>query len=126
MRRTWYIVLMAALACDTLEPIEVRISPIENIQMPAILPASDTLLIRFNYTFGGCEEDGGVRVEKGPQGITIMARNVLNRNGIMNCPDILRMRTHFHFVFPAERTATQTFRFRQPTGSDSIRVVRTQ
>ena len=117
--------LVALGACT--QPGDRFLAPIEDIQVPAVRAASDTLYVDFTYTFGGCETDGGVSVEKRAGGLEFFALKVVpSDQERCICTDVLHRKPHRHAVPPGDRGDNFTLRFQQPSGTDSVRVVRTQ
>jgi hypothetical protein len=118
------VALLAALSLGTSCITEPDfLTDIRDIQAPASAAATDTLRISFRWTYGGCDVGVGVRTTSTPTQLTFAA---FKRDaGIpgMGGTDVLHLQPYDHIVLPSQRSGTFTLVFRQPSGSDSVRVV---
>lgn len=126
MRRLLSLVLpLLAAACLT-EPDDRELAQISEIEVPETLASTDTLVISFVWTFGGCDEGLGVSTLWSMERTTFSAliRKGERAQGV-NCPDVQRLVTHRHIIPPSQRSDPYTLSFRQPSGVDGVRIVRT-
>lgn len=95
---------------------------IDSISVPSTAAPSDTVVIGFRYDAGCGARDVTLRLKADSMVVAVFA--VFPSGGLV-CPALLAYAHRTVTLTPSERSQPFTVVFKQPTGADSVRTIRT-
>ncbi|WKW13136.1 hypothetical protein Strain138_002451 [Pseudogemmatithrix spongiicola] len=119
--------VVAALLCvagckETTSPAERFAVPIDAISVPNTAAPSDTVVVGFRYEASCGAREVTLRLRADSMVVAVFA--VFPSGGLV-CPALLAYAHRTVTLTPPERSQPFTIVFKQPTGADSVRTIRT-